>query len=151
MTALTVQHVRAAYEALGSGDRDRIAEYWAEDMRFLTPGNHPYAGWHNGLDGFVAFMHTVDKASNGTFMIDIDVVLVDGEYSVDLNHTTARRGHARPESTSPYDVLDIRGLHALRWRDGKVVEGRGAIFGDGVTNFNSWWSPLSEDGERTEL
>jgi hypothetical protein len=84
-------------------------------------------------------------------MIDIDVVLVDGEYSVDLNHTTARRGHARPESTSPYDVLDIRGLHALRWRDGKVVEGRGAIFGDGVTNFNSWWSPLSEDGERTEL
>lgn len=151
MTALTVQRVRAAYDALGSRDRDRIAEYWSEELRFLTPGNHPYAGWHNGLAGFIDFMDTVARASDGTFAIDIDVVLVNDEYSVDLNHTTARRGHAKPGSSSPYDVLDIRGLHALRWRDGRIVEGRGAIFGDGVTNFNSWWSPLDQDGERTEL
>ncbi|HEU5354845.1 MAG TPA: nuclear transport factor 2 family protein [Actinocrinis sp.] len=151
MSVLTEERVRAAYAALGSGDRAQIAQYWAEDMRFLTPGNHPFAGWHNGLDAFVDFMGKVGEASAGSFDIDIAVVLVNDEYSVDLNHTTARRSHAKPESTSPYDVLDINGLHALRWRDGKVVEGRGAIFGDGMTGFNQWWSPLDENGERTEL
>ncbi|MEJ7651977.1 MAG: hypothetical protein WKH64_00750 [Chloroflexia bacterium] len=30
-------------------------------------------------------------------------------------------------------------MHVLRWRDGKVVEGRGAIFGDGTTQYDQFW------------
>ncbi len=52
MSELSAQRVKDAYDALMSGDRARAAEYWDPDVRFLTPGNHQYAGWHEGLEAF---------------------------------------------------------------------------------------------------
>jgi hypothetical protein len=31
---------------------------------------------------------------------------------------------------------------ALKWKDGKVIEGRGAIQGDGTTEYDQFWSPI---------
>jgi hypothetical protein len=31
-------------------------------------------------------------------------------------------------------------VHVLRWRDGKVIAGKGAIFGDGTTEYDQFWS-----------
>jgi hypothetical protein len=48
-------------------------------------------------------------------------------------------------------MLDIDVVHVLRWRDGKVIEGRGAIFGDGTTEYDQFWSPRGgREGERTD-
>jgi uncharacterized protein len=44
--------------------------------------------------------------------------------------------------------LSIDVVHVLRWRDGKVIEGKGAIFGDGTNNYDLFWSPLGPTGER---
>ncbi len=48
----------------------------------------------------------------------------------------------------PYTKLDIDVVHVLRWRDGKVIEGRGAIFGDGTTEYDQFWAPRGPEGER---
>jgi hypothetical protein len=152
MSELTADRVVKAYDALMSGDRQRAAEYWDENVRFLTPGNHTYAGWHEGLDYFMSFIGMVLAASGGSFQIDPVTILINDEgYSIDVNRTFGRRAHASPTSTSPFDVLQIEGLHLLKWENGRVVEGRGAIFGDGLTNFNQWWSPVNPDGSRTLL
>ncbi|MBK8271373.1 MAG: hypothetical protein IPK83_24855 [Planctomycetes bacterium] len=38
MAIITDEQVTAAYAALATGQRDRIAEIWAEDLRWLVPG-----------------------------------------------------------------------------------------------------------------
>jgi hypothetical protein len=30
--------------------------------------------------------------------------------------------------------------HVLRWREGKIIEGRGAIFGTGTTEYNEFFA-----------
>jgi len=37
-------------------------------------------------------------------------------------------------------MLDIDVIHYLIWRDGKVIEGRGAIFGDGTAQYDAFWA-----------
>jgi hypothetical protein len=61
-------------------------------------------------------------------------VLVTGEYSVDL---TRNRGN---RADMPEKTMDIEVAHVLRWRAGKVIAGKGAIFGDGAEEYNQFWS-----------
>jgi ketosteroid isomerase-like protein len=148
---LTTERVLAAYDAMGTGDRKRMLEYWDPEVRWQTPGHHPFSGWHEGLDAFLAFNEIVEKASAGTFQAEIYAILVNDAagFSADASRTTARRAHAPLDSRSPYDWLEVEGIHLLRWRDGRIVEGRGTMLGDGSTNFSQWWSPLNADGTRT--
>jgi hypothetical protein len=147
MAAVTAEQVEAAYQALATGDRNQIAQYWAEDMRWLVPGNHQLAGWWEGLDGFFEFMSNVGKLSGGSFVMTRSAILLADNWSADLSHNVGTRVTANG-STSLYDRLEIDVIHLLQWSDGKVVEGRGAIFGDGTTQFNQFWSQLATDGTR---
>jgi ketosteroid isomerase-like protein len=147
MATVTAAQVEAAYQALTTGDRDQIARYWAEDMRWLVPGNHQLAGWWEGLDGFFEFMTNVGKLSGGSFVMTRSVILLAEDWSADVSHNIGTRVSANG-SASLYDRLEIDVIHLLRWRDGKVVEGRGAIFGDGTTQFNQFWSQLDAAGAR---
>ncbi len=36
--------------------------------------------------------------------------------------------------------MDIEVAHVLRWRHGKVIAGKGAIFGDGTEEYDQFWS-----------
>jgi hypothetical protein len=66
--------------------------------------------------------------------MDAIAVMVSDEYSSDV---TRNRGH---RAGMPNVLLDIDVVHVLRWRDGKVIEGKGAIFGDGTTQYDQFWS-----------
>jgi ketosteroid isomerase-like protein len=147
MAIVTPQQVDAAYEALATGDRAQIAQHWAEDMRWLVPGHHQLAGWWEGLDGFVEFMGNVGRLSGDSFKMTRSVVLVAEDWSADVSHNLGTRANANG-GTTPYDRLEIDVIHLLRWRDGRVVEGRGAIFGDGTAQFDQFWSQLASDGSR---
>jgi hypothetical protein len=59
---------------------------------------------------------------------------VTGDYSVDL---TRNRGHRKGQ---PHKTMDIEVAHVLRWRNGKVIAGKGAIFGDGSAEYDQFWS-----------
>jgi len=134
MALITQQQVAAAYEALASGERARIAEHWAEDMRWLVPGHNRFSGWKNSLDEFVGFMAEVGRLSANSFRMDSIAVMFADDFSADVTHNLGNR------AGEPDRILDIDVIHFLTWRDGKVVEGRGAIFGDGTAQYDAFWA-----------
>ena len=136
MSKVTPGMVANAYEALMSGDRDRIGEYWAEDMRWHVPGHNLLSGWKTDLDAFLGFMRQVGELSGNSFHMDNISTTTNDEYSADVTRNRGQR------AGNPSKQLDITAVHVLRWRDGKVVEGRGAIMGDGTAQYDEFWSPV---------
>jgi len=134
--AITPEHVGEAYAALASGDMKLIDQFWAKDMVWQVPGHNELSGWYYSRDEFLAFMGKVGEMSDHSFRMDqvAGKVLVTGDYSVDL---TRNRGHRKGEEDK---TMDIEGANVLRWRDGKVIAGKGAIFGDGATEYDQFWS-----------
>jgi ketosteroid isomerase-like protein len=151
MPHVTIDLVASAYNALASGDLERIKDYWAEDMNWLVPGHNPLSGWYHGRDAFLGFMGNVGQLSNSSFNMTTSAVMVSNEYSADVTHNVGYRAGYEKEGDVPYSKLDIDVVHVLRWRDGKVIEGRGAIFGDGTTEYDQFWAPRAgRFGERSE-
>jgi ketosteroid isomerase-like protein len=147
---ITPQQVSDAYGALATGDRKKILKHWSEDLHWLVPGLHALAGWYVGLDAFLAFMAKTAELSGNSFRMDPITILTNEEYSADVTHNKGRRKGVSEDADSPYETLDISVIHLLKWRDGKVIEGRGAIFGDGTDRFNMFWSQLTADGHRLQ-
>ena len=133
MAMITAEQVAAAYAALATGQRDQIAQVWAEDLRWLVPGHNPLSGWKNNLDEFIAFMGTVGRLSDNSFRMDSVAVMAADNFSADVTRNTGNR------AGQPDRRLDIDVIHWLTWRDGKVIEGRGAIFGDGTAQYDEFW------------
>ena len=133
---ITPDHVLKAYEALGTGDVERIKQYWDQEMVWQVPGHNRLSGWYHGLDAFLAFMGQVGQLSGRSFNMQpiAGQVIVTGEYSADL---TRNQGHRAEQSDK---VMDIEVVHVLRWKNGKVIAGKGAIFGDGATEYDQFWS-----------
>jgi steroid delta-isomerase-like uncharacterized protein len=148
MPHVTPELVGKAYEALASGNRAEIDKYWDSDMKWLVPGHNRLSGWHHGLDAFLAFMGEVGWLSNNSFRMTPIAVMVSDEYSADVTHNLGFRAGYEDTGTAPYTRLDIDVVHVLRWRNGKVIEGRGAIFGDGTNEYDQFWSPFGTEGER---
>ncbi len=134
--SITPEHVLEAYAALASGDVKKISQYWAEDMVWQVPGHNELSGWYHSRDEFLAFMGRVGELSGNSFNMEpiAGKVLVTGNYSVDLTRNRGNRA-GQPEKT-----MDIEVAHVLRWRDGKVIAGKGAIFGDGTAEYDQFWS-----------
>ena len=133
-TCVTPERVAAAYDALASGDQERIREYWADDMVWLVPGHNRLSGRKQGLEASLAFRGEEAQLSGNSFRMDWEAVMVGDNTSPDVTHNVGHR--AEDESR----ILDIDVIHFLRWRDGKVIEGRGAIFGDGTAQYDAFWA-----------
>jgi ketosteroid isomerase-like protein len=134
MPLITPEQVTAAYAALATGQRDRIAQFFAADMRWLVPGHNQLSGWKNNLNEFFEFMATVGRLSDNSFRMDRAALMTADNFSADVTRNT---GHRAGE---PNRLLDIDVIHWLTWRDGKVIEGRGAIFGDGTAQYDAFWA-----------
>ena len=133
MTDLTADRVVSAYKALATGDRNLIAEFWAEEMVWQVPGHNQLSGWYHGLDGFLGFMGQVGALSGNSFNMETISTLVEGDWSADITRNKGKRADSDK-------AMDIEVCHVLRWKDGKVIAGRGAIFGDGTTEYDQFWS-----------
>lgn len=134
MALVTPELVNQAYAALGSGDKNEIAKYWAEDMVWLVPGHNPLSGWYHGRDAFVGFMAKVGEMSGGSFNMKLITVMTNDDYSCDVtNNQGTRAGHSEIK-------LNIDVAHVLRWRNGKVIAGKGGIFGDGTDQYDHFWA-----------
>ncbi|MFC9329616.1 nuclear transport factor 2 family protein [Kitasatospora sp. NPDC057015] len=151
MTEVTPELVTNAYLALISCDRAEAAKYWSEDVHFFVPGRHAQAGRHVGLDALLDFRRALTEAAGGNFEVELLTSMISGNESMDVVKVHAVRPGAPAGSTSPYDVLDARGIQVFRWENGFIVEGHAGFFGDGATNYDQWWSPLNADGHRQYL
>jgi hypothetical protein len=116
-------------------------------MFWVVPGHNPLSGRYQGLDAFLGFMGTVGALSANSFSMAPIAVMTSDEYSADVTHNVGYRA-GNKDGEVPYEKLDIDVVHVLRWRDQKVIEGRGAIFGDGTTQYDQFWAPMGRDGER---
>lgn len=134
MSELTAEHVLSAYKALSTGDRALCADFWAEDMVWQVPGHNQLSGWKYGLDAFLAFMKTVGELSGGSFHMRSITIMVNDDYSCDVTNNQGERAGDSGKT------LNIDVAHLLRWRDGKVIEGKGSIFGDGTAQYDEFWS-----------
>lgn len=134
MAQLTAELVSAAYGALATGKKEEVAKYWDEDMVWLVPGHNPLSGWYHGLDAFLAFMGKVGELSGGSFHMQAITIMVNDEYSCDVTNNQGNRAGA------PDIKLNIDVAHVLRWRNGKVIAGKGGIFGDGTDQYDHFWS-----------
>lgn len=130
---ITADRVTSAYKALGTGDRNLISSFWAEDMVWQVPGHNHLSGWYHGLDGFLGFMGQVGELSGGSFNMETISVIVEADWSADITRNRGKRSDSEK-------ALDIEVVHVLRWREGKVIAGKGAIFGDGTTEYDQFWS-----------
>jgi ketosteroid isomerase-like protein len=133
---VTPEYVQEAYAALASGDMNRIKDYWGEDMVWQVPGHNRLSGWYFGRDEFLAFMGNVGQLSGNSFNMEniAGQVIVTGEYSADITRNRGNRAEQKDKT------MDIEVVHVLRWKDGKVIAGKGAIFGDGTTEYDQFWS-----------
>jgi hypothetical protein len=74
-----------------------MLEYWSEDVRFEIPGNHKYAGWHEGPGCFFGI------PGNGVLFFRWNLsgrnltILVNAEkgYPVDVNRNWGTRPGCR--------------------------------------------------------
>jgi ketosteroid isomerase-like protein len=148
MAEVTREQVESAYRSLGTGSREEIAKHYDENVRWLVPGNHPLAGWYHGLDAFLDLMARAGKLSGGSFAMERLAILTGEDCSADLCRNTGLRQGAQADSRSPYDRLDSLVFHFMKWRDGRIVEGRDGLFGDDATAFSQFWSPLDATGNR---
>jgi uncharacterized protein len=133
MADITADRVKSAYKALATGDRNIVAELWSEEMVWQVPGHNHLSGWYHGLDEFLGFMGQVGALSGGSFNMETISVIVEGDWSADITRNRGKRSDSAK-------ALDIEVVHVLRWTDGKVVAGKGAIFGDGTTEYDQFWS-----------
>jgi hypothetical protein len=99
-----------------------------------VPGHNPLSGLKRGLDGFLGFMQEVGRLSGNSFYMDREAIMTSDNASADVTHNVGNRAGDVTRK------LDITVIHYLRWRDGKVIEGRGAIFGDGTAQYDAFWS-----------
>ena len=134
MTHLTPEHVGNAYKGLAAGDVDLIADYWDEDMVWLVPGHNQLSGWKHGRQAFLDFMAKVGELSGGSFNMSVITIMVNDDYSCDVTNNQGTRAN------DPNKKLNIDVAHVLRWRDGKVIAGKGGIFGDGTAQYDEFWS-----------
>lgn len=132
---VTKEMVAGAYAALATGDKAKIQEYWSDDLKWYVPGHNIISGWKNNLDEFIAFMMTVGELSGNSFNMENVTTCVNEEYSADITRNRGSRAGSDKK-------LDIIAVHVLRWKDGKVIEGKGAIQGDGTAEYDKFWSPV---------
>lgn len=134
MTHLTPEHVGNAYKVLASGDVSLISDYWDEDMVWLVPGHNQLSGWKHGRQAFLDFMAKVGELSGGSFNMSVITIMVNDDYSCDVTNNQGTRAHDSSKK------LNIDVAHVLRWRDGRVIAGKGGIFGDGTAQYDEFWS-----------
>jgi hypothetical protein len=121
---------------------DQIKQYWAEDMNWLVPGHNQLSGWYHGQDAFLAFMGNVGRLSANSFHMEAIVTITSDDYSADVTRNVGYSTESEGKGDRPYQKLDIDVVHVLHWHNSQVIEGRGAIFGDGANQYDQFWSPI---------
>ncbi|MDH6116721.1 nuclear transport factor 2 family protein [Kitasatospora sp. GAS204B] len=131
---LTASRVKAAYAALDSGDRTAIEQYWDKDLTWSVPGANPLAGTYEGLDAFLGYVQSRRDLSGGSFRSEEEQIMVDGHIAAYLCRNSAIRSSADCSCALAADLMQL-----LHWKNGRVISGQEAYFGDGATGNDAFW------------
>ena len=141
-----VQVIQGYYEAYASGDLDNLRPFFADDIVWRIPGEHPLAGDKRGADEVLAFFEQLGESGFGAEPI---AFALDSEagWVIDLH-----RGFS---TTGEEPQLDITWALAFRVENGQIHEAINFAFDQATANAFFWdnydLKPLPErladDGE----
>jgi uncharacterized protein len=89
--------LRDGYQAFAAGDMARLAELFADDIVWHSPGDNP-PGEYRGRDAVFALFARLAEETGGTFRADVHDLLANDEHGVGLVTVTARRAIAASRS-----------------------------------------------------
>lgn len=104
--------IKGAYEAFARGDVANVFAVFAEDILWHVPGRGPISGDYRGHAGVGGFFQKFMELSSGTFRIDIEDILSQGDRVVVLCTESAKRGGRSWSSPQ---------VHVWTIRDGRVA------------------------------
>jgi|SRR5579872_1220667 len=123
--------IKSTYEAFARGDVPSVLATIAPDIFWHVPGRGPLSRDYRGHAEVLGFFQHFTELSNGTFRIQIDDILANGDRVAVFCTESAERGGRRWSSPQ---------VHA--WT---VTEGRATVFwqyqGDQQTEDEFWSSP----------
>lgn len=129
MSQSNAEIIAAGYEAFAAGDIPAVLAVFSEDITWKIPGHSPLAGTYTGHDEVLGFFQNLGERSNGTFHLDVQDILDNGEDRVVLVVTeTAQR-----EDRS----LSHTAVHVWGVQDGKAMSFQG-IAEDDYENDAFW-------------
>jgi ketosteroid isomerase-like protein len=105
--------LREGYQAFAAGDMARLAELFADDVVWHSPGRNPLSGDYRGRDAVFGLFARLADETGGTFRADVHDLLANDEHGVGLVTVTARRGDRS---------LTVNDVNVFHLRDGRVTE-----------------------------
>ena len=104
---------KRTYAAFTTGDMVKLAEVFAEDVVWHTPGQNPMSGVYRSRDAAFESFAKEFELSGGTYSPEIHDLLANDEHTVALLHVTATRNGK---------TLDQNYVLIFHIRDGKITE-----------------------------
>ena len=101
------------YATYATGDMDALAAFFAEDIVWHIPGQHPLAGTKTGADEVLAFFRLLGR---GSFRAELIALMADENWVIDMH-----RGWSNLEGQQNVDTIWVL---AFRIEDGKIAEAR---------------------------
>jgi ketosteroid isomerase-like protein len=112
-----IRVIKAYYAAYGSGDMNKVAQFFADDVVWHIPGHHPLAGTKHGAKEVLAFFKELGKSG---FKAEVVTLMANDEYVIDVHRGWSNRKDAPNVDTTWVLVYKVVG--------GKIKEARNFSF-----------------------
>jgi uncharacterized protein len=130
VTLSNAEILRAGYEAFAAGDVPAVLAIFSPDITFRIPGRNPISGDYTGHAEVTSFFQSLAERSNGTFAIDVEEILDNGDDMVVVVGTQKGQRESRE--------LDMPAVHVWRMKDGKATHHDSFVFD--VHEHDAFWS-----------
>jgi ketosteroid isomerase-like protein len=108
--------IRRAYDAFSRGDKEGVFALFAKDILWHIPGRGPLSGDYRGHGEVQGFFQHFMELSSGTFRLQVDHILAEGDLVVVLCTDIAQRGN-RNWSSQQVHVWTVRNGCAATFRE----------------------------------
>ena len=108
--------IRRAYDAFSRGDIEGVFALFAKDILWHVPGRGPLSGDYRGHVEVQGFFQHFMELSSGTFRLQVDHILAEGDLVVVLCTDKAQRGNLSKTSQQVH-VWTVRDGYAATFRE----------------------------------
>jgi uncharacterized protein len=115
------------YAAYAAGDIEKIASFYADDIEWHIPGQHPLAGTKKGKAEVAAFFEQLGRSG---FRAELIALTADENWVIDMH----RGWSTRPDGNNVDTVWAL----AFRIENGKIAEARNFAFDQAAANDFFW-------------